>query len=61
MVKFIKIFSDISKKDIGIAGGKGASLGEMIQAKIPVPQGFNILASAFDKFFEETDLKLEGN
>jgi len=59
MVKYIKILADLFKKDIKIAGGKGASLGEMIQNKIPVPQGFIILASAFDRFMEKTDLNVE--
>lgn len=54
-----KIFKQISKKDVAIAGGKGASLGEMIQEKIPVPPGFIVLASAFDRFLEETDLNIE--
>ncbi len=31
----------------------------MIQNKIPVPQGFVILASAFDKFLKESDLGIE--
>ena len=53
MPKFIKPFSKISKKDIGIAGGKGASLGEMTQAKISVPPGFIILADAFDYFLAQ--------
>jgi len=52
-------FSKISKKDADIAGGKGASLGEMTQAKIPVPPGFVILADAFDRFLDETDLRQE--
>ncbi len=56
MPKFIKPFKQLSKKDVAQAGGKGASLGEMTQAKIPVPPGFVILASAFDRFLEETDL-----
>ena len=42
-----------------IAGGKGASLGEMINNKIPVPDGFVVLANAFDRFVEETHLKEE--
>ncbi|MFA6215158.1 MAG: PEP/pyruvate-binding domain-containing protein [Patescibacteria group bacterium] len=50
MSKFIKPFSQISKIDVGIAGGKGASLGEMTKAKIPVPPGFVILAEAFEYF-----------
>jgi len=55
----IKNFAQISKTDTEIAGGKGASLGEMIQAGIPVPEGFVILSNAFDRFLEETDLNVE--
>ncbi len=56
---FIKDFKEISKSDTLIAGGKGASLGEMTQAGIPVPSGFVILSDAFDRFIEETDLNVE--
>lgn len=52
----IKTFSQISKKDVGIAGGKGASLGEMTKAGLPVPPGFVVLADAFDRFLEETEI-----
>lgn len=58
---FIKTFKQISKANIDIAGGKGASLGEMTNAGIPVPPGFIVLASAFDRFMEETDLGVEIN
>jgi len=58
-VAHIKFFKNISKSDVGEAGGKGASLGEMTQAKIPVPGGFVVLAAAFDRFLEETQLKEE--
>ena len=53
----IKFFKDLSKNDVGIAGGKGASLGEMTQSKIPVPPVFVVLSNAFDRFVEETHLK----
>ncbi len=56
---FIKSFNKISKLDSASAGGKGASLGEMTQLGIPVPPGFAILASAFEKFLEETDMNVE--
>ena len=52
----IKFFQQISKKDVAIAGGKGASLGEMIQAKISVPPGFVVLSAAFDRFLDESNL-----
>lgn len=55
----IKLFSQIGRKDAAIAGGKGASLGEMTQAGLKVPPGFVILAGAFDRFLEETDLTQE--
>lgn len=55
----IRYFSEINKKDVGVAGGKGASLGEMTQAGIPVPPGFVLVAAAFDRFLEGTDLKQE--
>ena len=59
-MEFIKDFKDLSKNDTSIAGGKGASLSEMTQVDIPpVPPGFVILSSAFDKFLEETDLNVE--
>jgi len=54
MIEFTKSFSAISKKDVAIAGGKGASLGEMTKAGIIVPPGFIILASAFDYFIVNT-------
>ncbi len=54
-----KNFKQLSYKDIGLAGGKGASLGEMSGAKLPVPPGFVVLVSAFDRFLEETDLDVD--
>lgn len=54
-----KGFNQLSKTDIAIAGGKGASLGEMTQAKLPVPTGFVVLAGAFKGFLAETDLGIE--
>jgi len=58
-MKFIKDFKEIDKKDIQIAGGKGANLGELIKIGIPVPDGFIILAGAFEGFLEENDINIE--
>jgi pyruvate,water dikinase len=58
---FIQEFSKLSKDDIAIAGGKGASLGEMTQTGIPVPPGFVVLSTAFEKYLEITDLNVEVN
>lgn len=58
-MEFIKFFESINKHDALSAGGKGASLGEMTQAGIPVPPGFVVLSSSFERFLEETDLGVE--
>jgi len=53
---YTKIFADITIKDISIAGGKGASLGEMSNAGINIPPGFVITANSFNKFLDGTSL-----
>ena len=58
-MKFLKPFKELGYKNVDIAGGKGASLGEMLGAGIPVPDGFVVLASTFDRFVEETDINIE--
>ncbi|MFZ2189620.1 MAG: PEP/pyruvate-binding domain-containing protein [Candidatus Magasanikiibacteriota bacterium] len=58
-MQHINFFKDINKNNVNQAGGKGASLGEMTGAGIPVPPGFVVLASAFDRFLEETNLNSE--
>jgi pyruvate,water dikinase len=50
-------FNQISKTDIAIAGGKGANLGEMTTAGIPVPNGFVVTATAYYDFLAKTSLK----
>ena len=55
----IKFFNEISKNNVAEAGGKGASLGEMTQAGIPVPNGFVILSEAFNRIMKLDDLNVE--
>jgi phosphoenolpyruvate synthase/pyruvate phosphate dikinase len=55
----IRDFKNLNKSNVDIAGGKGASLGEMTQAGISVPPGFVILSDAFEQFLGETDLNVE--
>jgi len=47
---------DVRNSDIPIVGGKGASLGEMINAELPVPRGFVVTAQAFREFIEKTGI-----
>ena len=56
MFLFTKLFSQLLKNDSNIAGGKGASLGEMINAGIPVPDGYVVLSTTFDEFLHKADL-----
>ena len=44
------------KRDIAWAGGKAANLGEMINAGIPVSDGFVVATSAYRAFMIEHDL-----
>lgn len=53
---FVKWFSELNNKDVPIAGGKGASLAEMYNAKIPVPPGFVITADAYAYFLEKAGI-----
>jgi pyruvate, water dikinase len=50
-------FKEIRKTDIPLVGGKGANLGEMTFAKIPVPNGFVVTAKAYFDFINSTSLK----
>jgi len=50
---------EVRNKDVSTVGGKGASLGEMINTGLPVPRGFAVTAQAFRRFLEETGIAEE--
>jgi len=52
-MRYIFNFNETGEKDTAIAGGKGVSLGEMVRAGLPVPPGFVVLATAYEKFLKE--------
>jgi len=52
-------FKDLHKTDVGIAGGKGASLGEMYNSNFPIPPGFAVTAQAFQEFIENSGIDKE--
>lgn len=56
MYKYIRAFEDIRKEDITEAGGKGANLGEMTAAGIPVPQGGVLLSEAYDAYMSSNGI-----
>ena len=59
--EIIRQFKNIYKSDTLIAGGKGASLGEMTRAGISVPKGFIVASNAFETFLKKSNLKTEIN
>lgn len=52
----IRRFDSITSTDIAIAGGKGANLGELVTAGLPVPPGFVITTEAYDVFVQQSGL-----
>ncbi|TAH48676.1 MAG: hypothetical protein EYC68_20430 [Chloroflexota bacterium] len=50
MNHLIRTFSEISVTDVPLVGGKGANLGEMTRAGLPVPPGFCVSADAYRQF-----------
>lgn len=50
-------FREIRRTDIPLVGGKGANLGEMVHAGIPVPDGFVVTAKAYFDFINKTSIK----
>lgn len=55
-MKYIAWYEDISKNDVPLVGGKGANLGEMLNAKLPIPYGFVVTADAYFYFIKERNL-----
>lgn len=49
-------FSDICRQDVSLAGGKGANLGDMAQAGLPIPPGFVIVAPAYQRMLADSGL-----
>jgi pyruvate,water dikinase len=47
MVAYTVRFADTGLPDVGAVGGKGASLGELTRAGLPVPPGFVVTTAAF--------------
>lgn len=54
---YVSFFEDLKKEDVNIAGGKGANLGELTQAGIPVPKGFVITSETYKEFMESTGIQ----
>lgn len=49
-------FEEVGKDDVGLVGGKGANLGEMVNAGLPIPYGFIVTSNAYFDFIKEAKL-----
>jgi len=47
---------DVGRGDVALAGGKGANLGDLVKAGIPVPPAFIVTVPAYLKFAESIGL-----
>jgi pyruvate,water dikinase len=47
---------EVGKNDVSVVGGKGASLGEMINVGAPVPGGFAVTAQAYRDFINRSGI-----
>jgi pyruvate,water dikinase len=61
MSEYVRWFEDLGKGDVLAAGGKGANLGEMTRAGLPVPSGFVLTAAAYRAFLDQAGLREEIN
>ena len=55
-MKHVEFFEELRKEDVAVAGGKGANLGELTHAGIPVPPGFVVTSKTYDQFIKETGI-----
>lgn len=59
MNRYIRRFSELRATDRPSVGGKCASLGEMVAAGLPVPEGFAVAIDAFEDFLDHSGLRGE--
>ena len=50
-------FDEVGREDLGLVGGKGANLGELTRAGIPVPPGFVVTADTYFRFIQQNALE----
>ncbi|MHB9146035.1 MAG: PEP/pyruvate-binding domain-containing protein [Symbiobacteriia bacterium] len=58
-MELIRSFATLSRRDLPLAGGKGANLGAMVQAGLPVPPGFVVLTDAYRAFVAQAEIQPE--
>ncbi|HXW58126.1 MAG TPA: phosphoenolpyruvate synthase [Solirubrobacteraceae bacterium] len=56
-LEVVRPFSGLSRDDVDYAGGKGANLGELTLAGLPVPDGYVVGAPAYAAYLSQTGLR----
>ena len=56
-MEYIRRFAELGVHDTAVAGGKGANLGELTHAGMPVPPGFVITAAAYVDAIEQSGVR----
>ncbi len=57
MTRSVVWFSEVGREDLNLVGGKGANLGELTRAGIPVPPGFVVTADTYFHFIRQSGLE----
>jgi phosphohistidine swiveling domain-containing protein len=55
---FVAPLSRFGRDDLGLAGGKGANLGELVRAGMPVPDGFVVTTAGYEAAVGSLDLRV---
>ncbi len=55
----VRSLAELGRGDSPVAGGKGANLGELIRAHLPVPPGFVVTAQAYLQAMDEGGVRAE--
>lgn len=51
--KYVYLFKEGNKEMRNLLGGKGANLAEMVNASLPVPQGFTVTTEACTRYYDD--------
>src|SRR5262245_49933717 len=58
-MRLVARLTEVGKDDGALAGGKGANLGELLRAGLPVPPGFVVTTDAYRLFVSANNLQPE--
>ncbi|RLM62973.1 pyruvate phosphate dikinase [Halorubrum sp. Atlit-8R] len=54
---YTRRFDELGRDDLALAGGKGANLGELVRAGLPVPTGFVVTTAAYRELTDSSAIR----